>query len=180
MRQLLKAMPLAALLAIGSLGVACSNASTTAPDFENRVDSQLEAANLGDVAVHWSNDERALHLTGEVDNDADKARAEQIAQQVVGTGGRVVNEIKVEGLDYGEVDDRIEGQLNRMFEDRTEWDFDGMGVNFDSEQGVVTVTGTVESDATKQRITERARAVEGVKDVLNNLEIDPKRKSARR
>ncbi|MCL4814559.1 MAG: BON domain-containing protein [Vicinamibacteraceae bacterium] len=179
MRQLLKSLPLAALLAVGSLGVACSNASTSAPDYEARLDSQLEAANLGDVDVHWSNDQRELHLTGEVNSEADKARAEQMAQQVVGTGGRVVNEIKVEGQDYGEIDDRIEGQLNRMFEDRTEWDFDGMGVNFDAEQGVVTITGTVESDATKQRITERARAVEGVKDVVNNLEIDPKRKTTR-
>ena len=98
-----------------------------------------------------------------------------MSEEVVGPTGRVVNEVKVEGQDYGNTDDRIEEQLTGMFEDRTEWDFDGRGVSFDSEQGVVTITGTVESAATKQKIGERARAVGGVKDVVNNLEVDPKR-----
>nr|MBA3886282.1 BON domain-containing protein [Acidobacteriota bacterium] len=37
--------------------------------------------------------------------------------------------------------------------------------------------GTVESEATKQKIGQRARATNGVKDVVNNLEIDEKRRN---
>jgi osmotically-inducible protein OsmY len=82
-----------------------------------------------------------------------------------------VNEVKIEGTNADEADNRIEEQLGRMFEDRTEWDFDGRGVSFDSTAGVVTITGTVESQAIKDRIGQRARQVAGVRDVVNNLEV---------
>jgi hyperosmotically inducible periplasmic protein len=172
----MKGFSFAAFLVVVSLAVGCDRAAD-GPDYEARVNDQLKTANLNDnVKVDWKADERLLTLSGEVERAADKARAEELAQQVVGTAGRVVNEIEVEGADYGRVDDRIEEQLDRMFEDRTEWDFDGRGVSFDSEQGVVTITGTVESDATKQKIGQRARALDGVKDVVNKLDVDPKRR----
>lgn len=176
MRRQLQVFSISALLVSTPFVLACERTADQ-PDYEARVNDQLKTANLDNkVNVDWKTDEKTMHLTGEVERAADKARAEELAQQVVGTSGRVVNEIKVEGTDYGEIDDRIEEQLDKMFEDRTEWDFDGRGVSFDSAQGVVTITGTVESAATKQRIGERARAVNGVKDVVNNLDIDPKRK----
>jgi len=175
MRQMVNVVSLAALLAVAPFVSACSEPDQ--PDYEARVNDSLKTANLDDkVNVAWKNDDKTLHLTGEVERAADKARAEELAQQVVGTSGRVVNEVEVEGIDYGRIDDQIEEQLGRMFEDRTEWDFDGRGVSFDAAQGVVTITGTVESAATKTKIGERARAVAGVKDVVNNLEIDPNRK----
>jgi hyperosmotically inducible periplasmic protein len=171
----------ASFVMMASLTVGCADRAADPPDYEARVNDQLKTANLdGKVNVDWEADDRLLTLTGEVERAADKARAEELAQQVVGTAGRVVNEVEVEGADYERVDDRIEEQLNRIFEDRTEWDFDGRGVSFDSNQGVVTITGTVESDATKQKIGQRARATEGVKDVVNNLEIDPKRRVTNR
>ena len=110
-------------------------------DYAERVNDSLKTANIDDVKADWKADEKTLHLSGEVERAADKARAEQLASQVVGTSGRVVNEVKVEGTNAGETDDRIEEQLGKMFEDRTEWDFDGRGVTFDSEAGVVTITG---------------------------------------
>ena len=67
-----------------------------------------------------------------------------------------------------------------MFEDRTEWDFDGKGVTFDSKEGVVTITGHVESAAVKTKIGERARAVAGVKDVINDLEVNAPKASTKR
>lgn len=177
MRRLLNVFALASLLAAAPFTLACEQ-RTDQPDYEAKVNDELKTANLDNkVNVDWKADEKALHLTGEVERAADKARAEELAQQVVGTSGRVVNELKVEGEDYASIDDRIEEQLGKMFEDRTEWDFDGRGVSFDSSQGVVTITGTVESDATKAKIAERTRAVDGVKDVVNNLDVDPKRKS---
>ncbi len=180
MRQLLKVVSLAAFLAAAPLTMACDRAPDE-PDYQARVNDQLKTANLDDkVSVDWKSDEKILELSGEVDRASDRTRAEELAKQVVGTAARVVNEVKVEGEEYERIDDGIEGQLNRMFENRTEWDFDGRGVSFDSEQGVVTVTGTVESEATKQRIGKNARAVKGVKDVVNNLDVDPKRRMDRK
>ena len=176
MRQALKAAFVVSMLAAAPLTLACDRTASDQPDVKARVNDQLKTANLDNkVNADWKKDEKELHLTGEVERAADKARAEELAQQVVGTSGRVVNEVKVEGEDYGNIDDRIEEQLGRMFEDRTEWDFDGSGVTFDSKQGVVTITGTVESEATKAKIGQRARAVDGVTDVVNNLEVDAKK-----
>ena len=171
MKSCLRLLPVLALLGSAPLIVACSQPADS-PDVEARVNDQLKTANLDSkVTGTWKNDEKALHLSGKVETAADKARAEDLALQVVGTTGRVVNEVKVEGADMGPVDDRIEERLSRMFEDRTEWDFDGKGVTFDSKEGVVTITGHVESEAVKAKIGTRARAVDGVNDVVNNLEV---------
>jgi osmotically-inducible protein OsmY len=162
-----------ALVLTGALLSACGPRDT--PDYEGQVRDRLRQANIDDVRANWNQDERALRLSGEVRNTAERTRAEELAQQVVGTAGRVVNEVKIEGVDHREIDNRIEEQANRMFEDRTEWDFDGRGVSFDSEAGVVTITGTVESQAIKDRIGARTRQIQGVRDVVNNLEVEPKR-----
>ena len=119
MRRLLRIIPIAAMLAMGPLTLACSNSTAdNQPDYEARVNDQLKTANLDSkVNVDWNNDQKELRLTGEVERAADKARAEELAQQIVGTSGRVVNEVKLEGEDYGKIDDTIEEQLGRMFED---------------------------------------------------------------
>lgn len=180
MKRLLRFIPVVTLLAAAPLTIACSKPAD-APDYEARVHDQLKTSNLDDqVKVNWNKDEQALHLSGEVKTAADKARAEDVAKQVVGTSGRVVNEVKVEAVDMGEVDDRIEEQLGKMFDDRTEWDFDGKGVSFDSKQGVVTITGHVESEAVKTKIGERTHAVAGVKDAVNDLEVEASKTPARR
>jgi hypothetical protein len=44
-------------------------------------------------------------------------------------------------------------------------------VNVETSQGVVELSGTVDSERTKQRATELSRQVEGVRKVVNNLKI---------
>jgi hyperosmotically inducible periplasmic protein len=163
-----------ALFAAG-LTIGCGDRADQ-PNYESRVNDSLRSANIDDVRANWDDDQRLLRLTGEVQAEADRRRAEELAQQVVGTAGRVVNEVEIEGRDTDAIDDRIENQLSRMFEDRTEWDFDGRGVSFDSNAGVVTITGTVESEAVKKQIGTRASQVEGVRDVVNELEVRPRDK----
>jgi osmotically-inducible protein OsmY len=171
-KSFLRLVPVVAMLGAAPLTSACSKPADH-PDLESRVNDQLKAGKLDDkVKVDWKKDENAVHLSGKVDSAADKARAEELAQKAVGTSGRVVNEVAVDDVDMGKVDDRIESELKKMFEDRTEWDFDGKGVSFDSKEGVVTITGHVENAATKTKIGERARAVAGVKDVVNDLKVD--------
>lgn len=44
-------------------------------------------------------------------------------------------------------------------------------VNVDTNQGVVQLNGTVDSERTKQRASELARQVDGVRKVVNNLKV---------
>ena len=46
-------------------------------------------------------------------------------------------------------------------------------VNVDTHQGVVELKGTVDSNATKERATKLARQVDGVRQVVNNLKVQP-------
>ena len=45
-------------------------------------------------------------------------------------------------------------------------------INFDVNNGVVTIKGQVHSDAEKQRVEELAKSAPGVKEVANGLEIN--------
>lgn len=175
MKKLFSSWAVIALFATAALAVGCADRADQ-PNYASQVNDNLRSANIDDVRANWEDDQRTLHLTGEVESEADKKRAEELARQVVGTAGRVVNEVKVEGTKIDDVDNRIEDQLSRMFEDRTEWDFDGRGVSFDSTAGVVTITGTVESQAIKDQIGKRAQQGNGVRDVVNNLEVNPRNK----
>jgi osmotically-inducible protein OsmY len=174
-KRLFSSMALTASLAavpMMSMMSACAKTPET-PDYQERVNDSLESANLADVNADWKTDENALHLTGEVSTAAEKARAEELAQQVVGTSGRVVNEVTVEGMNAGEVDDRIERDLDRSFREDDEFDMDTMDLSFDSKAGVVTVTGDAPTQALKDGVTKKVRTIDGVKDVVNNLEIKP-------
>jgi osmotically-inducible protein OsmY len=169
---LFRSVPLVAILAAGPMISACQD-NAKSPDYESRVQDQLKSADIKDVNANWKKDEHALHLTGEVKNPSDKTRAEELANQVVGTSGRVVNEVKVEGDDSGELDSRIEQSLDKMFKEDDQWDRDTTDLTFHSKAGVVTVTGDAPSQDIKDRVTARVRTVDGVKDVVNDLQIKP-------
>lgn len=174
MKLLLRSVPIVALIAAGPMVTACQNSKS--PDVESRVQDRLKSADIKDVNANWKKDENALHLTGEVKAEAEKQRAEELANEVVGTSGRVVNEVKVEGVDTNDQDSRIEKELDRMFKEDDEWDRDTTDLSFSSKAGVVTVKGDAPSEAIKDRVTARVRSVEGVKDVVNDLQIKPSNK----
>ena len=176
MKKLFSSWAAVALISAAPLMTGCAN-TAEAPDYEARVNETLETANLGDVNADWKDEDKQLHLSGEVESAADKARAEELARQVVGTSGRVVNEVTIGGMGDAAipgtdtVDDRIEDQLGRAFKEDSEWAMDGLDLNFDAKGGVVTITGDAPSQAIKDRVTARVKQVSGVTDVVNNLEL---------
>jgi osmotically-inducible protein OsmY len=150
-------------------------------DYAAQVNDNLRQNNLDDVRADWREDERQLRLSGEVASADQRTRAEQLAEQVVGTAGMIVNEVRVEGVDTQAIDNHIEERLEHLFEDRDTWaplNFTGEGVSFDAEARVVTITGTVESQAIRDRIEQEVRQIEGVREVVNELEVDPERRGA--
>ena len=78
------------------IGAALLLACAPSDDMEEMVRDALKQANVGEVEVH--RDVTTLHLTGTVDTLADRSRAEELAAAIVGTSGRVSNEIAVTGL----------------------------------------------------------------------------------
>ncbi len=151
---------------------------TTGTNVDNgdRVSHALKDANLNGVRVDYDKNADVVHLKGTVDNEADKARAEQVAQGAVGTSGKILNELDVRGMDNKTANDQdklikdsLSDDINKdqVLRDRT--------IHFDVNNSNVTVTGNVRTAAEKNRVTQMVRSVKGVKDVANELKVEPKR-----
>ena len=147
-------------------------ACNRAPDPSAGAEKALKDANLADVKVDWDRDARVAHLKGSVDSPTDRQRAEDVATAAVGTTGKVLNELTIKGVNdrsAGDFDGQIKRTLKRMIND------DPMlrdrDVDFDVNNGAVTVKGTVQTAAEKARVTQLVQAAPGVKEFANALEI---------
>lgn len=169
MKRIFCALPVAALMFSAPFVSGCAKNDNT-PNYESQVKDKLKDANIKDVDANWNKDEHALHLSGKVNDPSEKQRAQVVANEVVGTSGRVVNEVKVEGVDTRADDRQIEERLDNMFK-TDESNKDNLDLKFDSNAGVVTITGKAPSQAEKEKIGERVRSVDGVKDVVNDLDV---------
>jgi osmotically-inducible protein OsmY len=152
--------------------VAALGACNTGPNPSEDVLKALRAANLNDVAVEWDSSARIAHLKGTVDNPTDRQRANAIAAATVGTTGTVLNEVTIKGLNdttAANLDGDIKSQLKKMRNsDAVLRDRD---IDFEVNNGVVTVKGEVRNADEKNKVTELVRAAPGVKDMANALEI---------
>ena len=88
----------------------------------------------------------------------------------MGTSGKVLNELTVEDVNdktADNLDGQIRDRLSEMVDrDQTLTDRD---INFDVNNGVVTIKGDVRTAAEKNRVSELVKAAPGVKDFANGL-----------
>jgi len=138
------------------------------------VEKALQQANIPQVAVDVDDDANIVHLKGTVRSMADRTRAEEVATAAVGTTGRVLNELTVEGLNSDTADDLdgdIRDALDRMIDnDATLRERD---INFEVKNGAVTIKGEVRTADEKNKVSQIVKAAPGVKDFANGLQIHP-------
>jgi osmotically-inducible protein OsmY len=159
-----------AVLLACALAVACGSRDDT----KENVSKALDQANIPNVAVEVDDSANIVHLKGTVGTMSTRTRAEEVAAAAVGTSGRVLNELTVEGLNGDTADDldgRIEGVLDRMIDDDPV--LRERDINLEISNGVVTVKGEVRSAQERNRVTQIVKAAPGVKDFANALEIKP-------
>jgi osmotically-inducible protein OsmY len=155
--------------------MAFAGACNRAPDPKDRVSRDLKEAHIDDVNVDYDHAAKIVHLKGAVDSSAEKARAEDIAQKAVGTSGAVANELTVKGVDDRTADD-MDGAIRKELNAKVDNDraLEGRDINFDVNNGVVTIKGDVRTQAEKDQVTQMARSTANVKEVVNGLEVNPK------
>jgi osmotically-inducible protein OsmY len=168
MNRHIRAFLAAALLLV----IPATSACNRQPDVEGQVSKSLEQANLQKVNVEWDREAKVAHLKGEVNNPAEKQKAEEIATAAVGTSGTVLNELTVEGLNEDTAND-MDGQIRDRLAELVDNDstLKDRNVDFDVNNGVVTVTGHVRTAAEKQKVGELVKNTPGVKDFANSVEI---------
>ena len=162
------------VLALG-VAVMLAAACNRAPDPKDRVERDLKQANIENVNVDYDHDARVVHLKGAVDSSVEKERAEEIAHQAVGTSGKVANELTVKNVDTRTADD-MDGAIRKELNAKVDNDraLDGRDINFDVNNGVVTIKGEVRTAAEKDQVGQMARSTANVKEVVNSLELNPK------
>ena len=151
-----------------------AGACNRGPDPKEQVSDQLKTANIRDVNVDYDRDAKVVHLKGAVDSAAERARAEEIAERAVGTTGRVANELTVKGVTERTADDH-DGDIRSELKARVDNDsiLKDRHINFDVNNGVVTIKGDVGSAAEKQKVGQMAQSTQHVKDVVNSLDVSP-------
>lgn len=147
------------------------------PDYEKTADEALSSAAIDDVDANYDNDAKTIHLTGTVNTENERQRAGDVVQKAVGTGAQVANEVTVANKDE-EIADDFDGAVETRLDELVgnEADLKDNSVSFDANNGVITITGAVDSVAERDRVGDIARSQPGVKDVVNSLEVKPNKK----
>jgi hyperosmotically inducible protein len=162
-------------IAMGALA-ACS--TTKAPDVSSNVRSALDQAGLKDVSESQDRDKAVITLSGHVSSEADKAQAELIAKSVAG-GQVVANQIEV--LPPGNDSDikAIDSDLDKGIEKNLDAALiqDGLQHDVDCKvkNGVVTLTGSVDSQTRRGQAERIAAGVPNVRQVVNELQVKNQR-----
>ena len=179
MKTLKSCLLVSAVLLAGTL-MGCSSASTKSPDVSANVRNALAQAGMKDVSVSEDGDKGVVTLTGHVPTDAAKAQAQSIAEAQAG-GQAVANQIAV--LPPGDSNAKA---MNTDLDKGIEKNLDAVliynqlhdQVKYSVKNHVVTLTGTVNSQDTRQHAQDVAAAVPNVQQVVNELQIKDQKATA--
>jgi hyperosmotically inducible periplasmic protein len=149
----------------------CST-NTEYPDVAGNVKKTLQANGLNQVDVSQDRQKGVVKLTGKVESDQDKAKAETLAKSEAGNEV-VADEIAVEpkgseaGTINADVDKAIAKNLDAaLIENRM-----NKTVKYSVKNGVVTLTGTVRTEQARHQAADIAKAVPNVQQVVNELQL---------
>jgi hyperosmotically inducible protein len=171
-----------AMLAFVAAGIVTSCTHTgNSPDVAGNIRRGLDQAGLKKVSVTEDRDKGVVTLGGNVAGDGEKAQAEAIAKSAAGAEV-VANQIAVipPGAESeaktvnADLDQAIEKNLdaalvqNRMHK----------GISFAVKNGVVTLTGEVNSQNRRSEIQAVAARVPNVLQVVNELQVKNQKASS--
>jgi len=162
-----------ALIVLGCVS-ACSNAPTKSPDVADNIRKALDQANFKDVSVSQDRDKGVVTLTGTTASEADKAQAESIAKSIAGSQV-VANEIAVRPPGNESVAKKVNSDLDKAIEQNlhallVQNKLD-KAVKYDVKNGVVTLTGSVNSQTRRAMVEKLATGVPNVQQVVNELQV---------
>ena len=165
-------VPLLMLLIVGTYA-GCSG-TTKSPDVSDTIRKSLDQAGLKDVSENQDRDKGVVTLGGHVPSDGGKSQAESIAKSIA--GGQVVSNqiavippaLKSEAKTVNsDLDKGIEKNLDAaLVQHRLNKD-----IKYDVKNGVVTLTGEVNSQSRRVQVEKVASAVPNVQQVVNELQV---------
>lgn len=163
-------------IALGLLTVAMVGCSSTqkSPDVSGAIRKSLDQAGYKDVSVSQDRDKGVVKLTGHVPSDNDKLQADNLAKTIA-VGEVVADEILVlpAGAESAakdinaDVDKAIEKLMDAALIQNNLHDV----VKYSAKNGVLTLTGNVNSQDTRTQVQNIAAAIPNVQQVVNELQV---------
>ena len=171
-------MTLAAL----ALLLGCSERRTSA-DVKGNIEQALNEAGLKSVNVSQDRDKGVVTLTGDVLTEADKQRAEEIAKSMAHSSV-VANEIGVRPSGFESEAKKVDSNLDAAIEKNLEAALIAKQLNHDikysAKNGVVTLSGDVNSIERRNELEQLAASVTNVKQVINELQVKEMKATSRK
>jgi len=159
----------------------CRQEPAKSPDVAGSIRKSLDQAGLKSVTVSQDRDKGVVTLGGQVGNDAQKTQAESVANSLA--GGQVVADQIAVVLAGQEKESRA---MNSDLDQGIEKNLDAAlilnklhySVNYSVKNGVVTLTGDVNSEATRTAAQNVAAGVPNVQQVVNDLQVKNQKASS--
>lgn len=171
--RLIRNFPIVFAVIALALTLACSD-RTKAPDVTSDVRHALDQAGLNDVKVSQDREKGVVTLSGNVPSENDKSRAESVAKSAAGNEV-IANEIGVRpNGDEGtakKVDSDLDSGIDKNLEAMLVQHNLKRDVQYDVNNGVVTLKGDVPSQSQRESVQKLAQQVPNVKQVVNELEV---------
>jgi hyperosmotically inducible protein len=173
MRKTRLSWMLATVVAVMGLA-GCNRTDTKSPDVADNIRKSLDQAGLKDVSVAQDRDKGVVTLKGNVAVDADKARAESIANSMA--GGQVVSD-EIAVLPAGAESDArtVNSDLDKAIDKNVDavlvQNHLQKDVRYDVKNGVVTLKGEVNSQGRRAQVEKVTSTVPNVRQVVNELEV---------
>jgi hyperosmotically inducible protein len=160
---------------------ACSDTPTKSPDVTDNLRRSLDQAGLKDVSVSQDRDKGVVTLNGTTASEDDKAHAESIAKSIAGPQV-VSDQIAVRPPGYESTAKKVDSDFDKGIEKN----FDAVlvrhkldsAVKYEVKNGVVTLTGHVNSQSRRAWVEKLATRVPNVKQVVNELEVKNQKASS--
>jgi hyperosmotically inducible protein len=173
----MKALPpcftVIALLGFGFLA-GCSATTAKSPDVSGSIRTSLDQAGFKDVSASQDRDKGVVTLSGHVSADADKARAQAIAQSLA-AGQVVSNQIAVLPIGAESEAKSVNSDLDKAIEKNLDAALIVAqlhdSVKYSVKNHVVTLTGDVATGNQLTQAVQVATAVPNVQQVVNELQV---------
>lgn len=151
------------------------------PDVEAQVRQSLDQAGYRDVHVSQDRDKGVVTLTGTVGNDNDKSQAESLARSAA-AGQVVANQISVRPPGNEATAKDVQSDLDKSIDKAVDATLVqhrlNHDVNYKVKEGVVTLKGTVRSQAQRSQVEKLVAATPNVQQVVNELEVKGQKATA--
>ena len=180
MKNLSCSVTMLALLCFGTLA-GCSGTPRKSPDVSDSIRKSLDQAGFKDVSVSQDRDKGIVTLGGQVATENEKAQAESLAKSLAGAQV-VADQIAVIPMGAEKEAKAVNSDLDAGIEKNLDAaliqnKMHG-SVRYEVKNGVVTLTGEVNSQSKRDRAERVATGVPNVKQVVNDLQVKNQKASS--